>query len=167
MSDYIKEILYTTSIQLNSNECSKCKSIVGLIKYKLKKENEKLCNKYGYVIENSLNLINRSVGKLVIHNNISMIEYNITMKLKVIYPCEKDIFNMKIDNVTKMGIIGYLYNKDKEYNIENSPILFIIPSQYVEDINTFKNDMKIDIQVLQSRIKYKSKQIQVVGKLIN
>ena len=167
MTDYQKEILFTTSIQLNSNECSRCKNIDGLIKYKLIKENEKLCNKHGYVLENTLKILNRSIGKLVIHNNISMIEYNITMKLNVIYPCEKDIFTMKIDNITKMGMIGYLFDKEGKYNIENSPILFIVPSQYIEDIDIYKKDMNVEIEVLQSRIKYKSKQIQVVGKLSN
>ena len=165
MSDYQKEILMTTSIQLNSNECSRCKNIDGLLKYKLKKEHEKLCNKHGYVLENSLKVVNRSIGKIVTHDNISMVEYNITMKLNVIYPCEKDIFTVKIDNITKMGIIGYLNDKDNKYNIENSPILFIVPSGYIEDIESLKKDMKIEVEVLQSRIKYKSKQIQVVGKL--
>ena len=165
MTDYQKEILFTTSIQLNSSECSRCKNIDGLIKYKLKKEHEKLCNKHGYVLENTLKVVNRSIGKVVTHDNMSMIEYNITMKLNVIYPCEKDIFTVKIDNITKMGIIGYLDDKDNKYNIENSPILFIVPSGYIEDIESLKKDMKIEVEVLQSRIKYKSKQIQVVGKL--
>jgi len=66
-----------------------------------------------------------------------------------------------------MGIIGYLYDKEGKYNIENSPILFIVPSQYIEDIDIYKRDMNIEIEILQSRIKYKSKQIQVVGKLSN
>jgi hypothetical protein len=165
MSDYQKEILFTTSIQLNSNECSRCKNIDGLIKYKLKKEHEKLCNKHGYVLEDSLKVVNRSIGKVVTHDNMSMIEYNITMKLNVIYPCEKDIFTVKIDNITKMGVIGYLYDSNDKYDIENSPILFIVPSGYIEDIESLKKDMKIEVEVLQSRIKYKSKQIQVVGKL--
>jgi len=165
MTDYQKEILMTTSIQLNSMECSRCKNIDGLLKYKLKKENENLCNKHGYVLENTLKVVNRSIGKVVTHDNMSMIEYNITMKLNVIYPCEKDIFTVKIDNITKMGIIGYLNDKDNKYNIENSPILFIVPSGYIEDIESLKKDMKIEVEVLQSRIKYKSKQIQVVGKL--
>ena len=165
MSDYQKEILFTTSIQLNSNECSRCKNIDGLIKYKLKKEHEKLCNKHGYVLENTLKVVNRSIGKIVTHDNMSMIEYNITMKLNVIYPCEKDIFTVKIDNITKMGVIGYLDVSEDKYDIENSPILFIIPSGYIEDIESLKVGMKIEVEVLQSRIKYKSKQIQVVGKL--
>ena len=165
MSDYQKEILFTTSIQLNSNECSRCKNIDGLIKYKLKKEHEKLCNKHGYVLENTLKVVKRSIGKVVTHDNMSMIEYNITMKLNVIYPCEKDIFTVKIDNITKMGVIGYLDVSEDKYDIENSPILFIIPSGYIEDIESLKVGMKIEVIVLQSRIKYKSKQIQVVGKL--
>ena len=165
MTDYQKEILMTTSIHLNSRECSKCKNIDGLIKYKLKKEHENLCNKYGYVLENSLKIVNRSIGKLVTHNNESMIEYNITMRINVIYPCEKDNFTVKIDNITKMGIICYLYDSNDKYNIENSPILFIVPIQYIDDLTLYKKDMKIEVEVLQSRIKYKSKQIQVVGKI--
>ena len=166
MKDYLKEILMTTSIHLNMNECSKNKNIDGLIKYKLKNENENLCNKHGYVIKDSIKIMNRSVGKLVTHDNKSMIEYNISLKMNVIYPCEKDIYTCKIDNITKMGLIGYLDDKDNTYNIENSPILFIIPTEYIEDIEILKKDMNIEIIVLQSRIKYKSKQIQVVGKMI-
>ena len=142
MSDYIKEILFTTSIQLNSSECSRCKNIDGLIKYKLKKEHEKLCNKHGYVLENTLKVVNRSIGKVVTHDNVSMIEYNITMKLNVIYPCEKDIFTVKIDNITKMGVIGYLDDSEDKYNIENSPILFIVPSGYIEDIEILNRIVK-------------------------
>lgn len=166
MVKYIKEILMTTSIHLNMKECSESKNIDGLIKHKLKKENEKLCNKHGYVIEDSLKIINRSVGKIVIHDSISMIEYNISLKMDVIYPCEKDIYICKIDNITKMGVIGYLSNDKNNYTLENSPILFIIPSEYIDDIELLKNDMKINIEVLKSRIKYKSNQIQVVGKLL-
>ena len=68
-------------------------------------------------------------------------------------------------NIPKMGVIGYLDVSEDKYDIENSPILFIIPSGYIEDIESLKVGMKIEVIVLQSRIKYKSKQIQVVGKL--
>jgi len=166
MKQYIKEILFTTSVNLSSRECSQSKNIDGLIKYKLKKENENLCNKHGYVMKDSVKILNRSVGKLVTHDNNSMIEYSISMKVDVIYPCEKDIYTCKIDNITKMGVIGYLDDIDNKYNIENSPILFIIPTEYIEDIELLKKDMNIEIEILQSRIKYKSKQIQVVGKLL-
>ena len=78
---------------------------------------------------------------------------------------KKIIFTVKIDNITKMGVIGYLYDSNDKYNIENSPILFIVPSGYIKDIESLKDVS--EVEVLQSRIKYKSKQIQVVGKLSN
>ena len=163
--EYVKEQLLTTTTLLHSKEISKTKSVDGLLKYKLKNEYENLCNKHGYVLQDSVKIQNRSVGKLVNHNDESMIEYQITMKIMVIYPCEKDIFACKIDNITKMGVIGYL--SSEEYTIESSPIIFIIPNEYIEDIDSLSQDKEVNVEVLQSRIKYKSKQIQVVGKIVD
>ena len=62
-----------------------------------------------------------------------------------------------------MGVIGYL-----EYNsctIEDSPILFIIPNEsFTEDKldNIHPND-KIKVKILDTRIKFMNKQIQVVS----
>ena len=162
---YIKDQMLTTTILLDSNDISKSKNIDGLLKHKLKSEYENLCNKHGYVLKGSLQIKNRSIGKLVNHNNESMVEYQITMKTGVIYPCKDDIFDCKIDNITKMGAIGYLPLND--YDIETSPIIFIIPNEYITDIDSLSKDTTISVQVLQSRIKYKSSQIQVVGKILD
>jgi len=161
--EYNKEQLLTTTILLHSQDISKTKNIDGLLKHKLRSDYGNVCNKYGYVLKDSVKLVNRSVGKLVNHNDQSMIEYQITMKTSVINPCEKDIFTCKIDNITKMGVIGYLFSGD--YTIETSPIIFIIPNEYIEDTESLSKDKNIKVEVLQSRIKYKSQQIQVVGKI--
>ena len=68
-----------------------------------------------------------------------------------------------------MGLIGYLETvQDKKYTIKNTPIIFIIPKEYLSDNlnDTFQAKQKIKIEVLEARIKYKSSQIQVVGKLV-
>jgi len=161
--DYIKEQLLTTTCQLHSRQISKDKNIDGLLKHKLKNEYENVCNKHGYVLKDSIQIVNRSVGKLVNHNE-SMIEYQITIKTKVIYPCVKDIFACEIDNITKMGAIGCLTGS---YTIEDSPIIFIIPTEYINDIDNLLVKSKVKVEVIQSRIKYKAKQIQVVGKLVD
>ena len=161
--DHIKEQLITTTIQLHSRDISKNKNIDGLLQYKLKREYENLCNKHGYVLKDSVKIRNRSVGKLVNHNE-SMIEYQITFVSKVIYPCEKDIFTCKIDNITKMGAIGCLGGST---SIEDSPIIFIIPTEYIKDIDGLSVESNVSVEVLQSRIKYKAKQIQVVGKIVD
>ena len=163
--DYIKEQLITTTILLQMNDISNKQNIDGILRYKLKNEYENLCNKHGYVLKDSIVIKNRSVGKLVIHNNESMVEYQITMKTGIISPCVNDIFTCKIDSITKMGAIGFLSSND--YTIENSPIIFIIPTEYIDDIESLSKDSNIKVEVLQSRIKYKSKQIQVVGKIID
>ena len=160
---YTKEQLLTTTILLHSKDISKSKNIDGLLKYKLKNDYENVCNKYGYVLNNSIAIKNRSVGKIVNHNDQSMIEYNITMKISVINPCKNDIFTCKVDNITKMGAIGFLSTGD--YTIETTPIIFIIPNEYIEDIELLSLGKIIKVEVLQSRIKYKAKQIQVVGKI--
>ena len=161
--DHIKEQLITTTIQLHSRDISKNKNIDGLLQYKLKREYENLCNKHGYVLKDSVKIRNRSVGKLVNHNE-SMIEYQITFVSKVIYPCEKDIFTCKIDNITKMGAIGCLGGST---SIEDSPIIFIIPTEYIKDIDGLSVESNVSVEVMQSRIKYKAKQIQVVGKIVD
>jgi len=160
---YTKEQLLTTTIQLHSRDISKTQNIDGLLKYKLRNDYENVCNKHGYVLKDSVQIKNRSVGKLVNHDE-SMVEYQLTIKINVIYPCEKDIFTCKIDNITKMGAIGCLAG---DYTIENSPIIFIIPTQYIDDIDSLAKGTEKKVEVLQSRIKYKAKQIQVVGKIVD
>ena len=161
----IKDQLLTTTILLNSKDVFKTKNVGGLIKHQIKKVYENVCSKQGYVLKDSIVIKNRSVGKLVNHNNESMIEYQVTMKNSVIYPCKTDVFICKIDNITKMGVIGYLSMGD--YTIENSPIIFIIPNEYIKDSGDLSKDQIVNIEVLQSRLKYKLKQIQVVGKIVD
>ena len=165
MSSHEKEQLLTTTIQINSSDIYRTKNIDGLIKYRLKEQLESVCGKYGYVVRDSISIVKRSIGKAVTHNEESKIEYNLTYKMKVILPCTSEIFTCKIDSITKMGIIAYMKMKD-DNSIKDSPILFIVPQEYIEgDIDMYKKDQIINIEVLQKRIKYRTKQIQVVGKI--
>jgi len=168
MSDsYEKEQLITTSIQIDSKDVYKTKNIDGLIKFKIKNEFENICSKNGYVVKDSVSIIKRSIGKTTIHNNQSKIEYDITIKMKLISPCQGEIYTTIIDSITKMGIISYMNMKDDSLNnVNDSPVLFIIPKEYIsDDISSYSVKQKIDIEVVQKRIKYRSKQIQVVGKI--
>lgn len=162
MDKYSKNILFTMTTHLKSNQLSGGKNIDGLLNHKIKNELGNRCNSEGYLLKDSLKIINRSIGKLITQENEGLIEYKLTIKAGVISPSQSDILVAKIDSITKMGIIGYL--SDKDYTIETSPIIFIIPNQYIEDIELYKKDMNIKVEILQSRMKYQSKQIQVVGK---
>lgn len=166
MNKYFKEQIDTEIIQIESNEIIKTKNINSYIKYYLMKNYEGLCNKNGFIVKESINLINRSIGRIITHNNISKIEYNITYSYKILNPCKDDEFECIIDNITKMGIIAYL-NDENINSINDTPILFIIPNEYIEiDVSKLILKQKINILIIESRIKFKSNQIQVVGKLI-
>ena len=162
---YINEQLLTSSIYIPIHKLTKTKNIDGLIKNELKKNNENLCNENGFVVENGINIINRSYGDVLTIDGDSVINYNITYKIKTINPQKDDLIEeCVVNSISKMGIISYINYEDKD-NIKESPLLIIVPNEYIND-NDIKINDKINVSVLDSRIKYKAKQIQVVAKIV-
>ena|SRR6056300_77388 len=168
MSDIYKEELKTTTIHIPSKDIYRTKDIDGLIKFTLKKQIENVCGKYGYVLEDSVSIVKRSIGKIVTHNSISNIEYNITYKMNSIYPCKGDVYEAVVDSITKMGLISYLkLESDKFNSVKDSPVLIIVPQMYLDkDLDSYVKNQMIKIEVLDKRVKYRAKQIQVVGKIV-
>ena len=168
MDSHIKKQLLTTKIHINSSDIYKTKNIDGLIKFNMKKQIEGFCNDNGYVFIDSLKIIKRSHGIIITQNNVSKIEFDITYEINVLLPCKDDKYDCIIESITKMGIIAYMYsNDDTINNIQKSPLLFIVPEEYIgdNDISKFIKGQKINITVVEIRIKYRSSQIQVVGKI--
>ena len=161
------EQLLTDTFHIKSSNLLRSKNIDGLIKYKMKKIYEKKCSKNGYVIADSLDVVQRSIGKLIVINGESFIQYELNYKIKCIMPCKDDIYECIIDSITRMGIIAYLNYKEKEDSkIKDSPLLIIIPKEYFTDENLTTDltiGQKIKVKVLDTRVKYMSKQIQVIG----
>ena len=168
MSDISKQELKNTTIHIPSKDIYRTKDIDGLIKFNLKKQMENVCGKYGYVLEDSISVVKRSIGKIVTHNGVSNIEYNVTYKMNSILPCNGDIYDAIVDSVTKMGIISYLkLESDKLNSVKESPILIIVPQLYLDkDLESYSKNQKIRVEVLDKRVKYRAKQIQVVGKIV-
>ena len=86
------------------------------------------------------------------------------------YHLKKDnIINCYIDNINKLGIIGYIKlseiidNYDEDNNINDSPFIIIIPEKDIEDITKYNIGDNIDIKVVAVRIKYQSDKIQIIG----
>ena len=173
MNTYENEQLLTTSVHIPIQKITKTKNIDGLITYHLKNLFEGVCGKEGYVVKNSIFVVQRSIGKIVTIDSKSKIQYDVTYKLKTIHPSKDDEYECIIDSISKMGIIGYLdYNteeEEEEINIKNSPLLIIIPLEYIKkdkQIDDYHINDKIVVSVLDSRVKYKSNQIQVVAEIV-
>jgi hypothetical protein len=173
MNSYENEQMLTTTIHLPIQKITKSRNIDGLITHHLKNLFEGMCGKEGYVVKNSIFVVQRSIGKIVTIDSKSNVQYDVTYKLRTIHPCKDDEYECIVDSISKMGIVGYLnYNTDdeeEEINIKNSPLLIIIPLDYIKEGNTLNdyviND-KIIVSVLDLRIKYKAEQIQVVAKIV-
>jgi hypothetical protein len=177
MNSYENEQLLTTTIHIPIQKITKSKNIDGLITFHLKNLFEGMCGKEGYVVKNSIFVVQRSIGKIVTIDSKSNVQYDVTYKLRTIYPSKDDEYECIIDSISKMGIIGYLdYNIDdgdgdeeEKINIKNSPLLIIIPLDYIKEgdtLNDYEINDKIIVSVLDLRIKYKAEQIQVVAKIV-
>lgn len=165
MSNYISSQLLTTSINV---EIKNIQGDINQILYKLlKKKYEGVCNKDGYVENDSLQIINRSIGEVKTINNTSYIVYNITYKANIYSPVKETKLDISVNSITKMGIVGYLKDKEED-TIESSPFIVIVPREYFNegDIDDISVNDKLKVEIIDSRIKYMSKNIQIVAKPI-
>lgn len=159
------------SFQTNLNIPSKFlnKDIDNLILIKLKEKYENKCSENGFIIEDSIEINKRNMGKIVTISNKSYISYDIMYNADIIYPTEGDDFEIIVDRINKMGVLGYIKINDNDF--EGSPLIIIIPTEYfnssTRDINSITKNQKLMIKVLGCRIKFNSKKIQIVAKPVS
>ena len=69
-----------------------------------------------------------------------------------------------------MGVIGYIKIKESD-TFEDSPLLVMVPKEYfVDSILNFDDlltNQKIDVVTVGTRVKYNTKNIQVIAKPLN
>ena len=135
--------------------------------YLLKKRYEGMCNKDGYIENNTIELINRSLGNIKVLNNMSYLTFNLTYKASVISPSIGNKIKCIVNSNNKMGLIAYI-KQNKDDTIEDSPFIIIIPKEFFEGVNpeSIKVNDEINVEVINFRTKYLSKQIQIVSKPI-
>ena len=162
---YITEQLLTTNLFVNASQVNK--NIDNVIKDNLKEQLEGLCYEDGYIVKDSVKIINKSMGKIVVNDNVSSVSYSIKYKAKIISPSNGDIIESYVSNVNKMGVVAYIKLSDGDSS-EDSPMVIMIPREYFEqsiynfdDINV---GQKLNVVVVGSRIKYRSEKVQIIAK---
>ena len=163
----IKEQVLNITIQVNSRDVCKTKTIDGLLSYTLKNRLEKKCSEYGYILENSLMIIDRTYGIFRNIDNQSKVQYTINYKVKTINPEKNERYDCIVNSITKMGIISYLRLNDED-TIKESPLLVIIPKEYIDEdrFDKINEGQMITVEILDTRMKHLSEQIQSVGTII-
>tara|TARA_B100001029_G_C14854393_1_gene335519 strand:- start:60 stop:563 length:504 start_codon:yes stop_codon:yes gene_type:complete len=162
---YINEQLLETVLVLDPKDIKG--DINNIIKYKLKENIEGKCHEDGYIIKESVSIIRRNIGNIVTNNGKSEIKYLITYKAKIISPSENDEIRIYINNINKMGVIGYI-KLDEGDTSEESPLVVMVPREYfdgsLKNIHDLTVGQTLDVVVIGSRIKYHSENIQVIAK---
>mgnify|MGYP003681978215 FL=1 len=163
---YITEQLLTTNLFVNASQVNR--NIDNVIKGNLKEQIEGLCYEDGYIVKDSVKIINKSMGKIVVNDNVSSVSYSIKYKAKIISPSDGDIIESYVSNVNKMGVVSYIKLSEGDSSDE-SPMVIMTPKDYfdssiynIDDINV---GQKLNVVVVGSRIKYRSEKIQIIAKL--
>lgn len=163
MKDIVRNCLKTKEIHINSKDI---RSTIGnAIDMKIKKDLEGMCCEDGYVVKDSIKIVERSIGKIINVNNQSKIMYSIKYTSSIISPAKGIELDCYINSVTKMGAVAYI-KYDKITDFKDSPLLIIIPKTYSPDADTLELNKKYKIQVLATRLKYRANQIHIVAKLV-
>lgn len=165
-ASYINDQLLNENLTIRPNELNSNLDLT--IKDRLKEQVEGVCFKDGFIIPGSVRIIKRKLGKVITTDNKSGIVYNIEYTAKVISPTEGDFIDIIINNVNKMGAIGYIKLNDDGGGMDDSPLIIMIPSEYFEEtiynIDDVNTGQKMTIQVIGSRLKFNSDKIQIIGK---
>jgi len=169
MTSYIIDEILTEKIQINFNELN-TKDINTKIYSILKNKVENKCYKTGYILQNSVKIINKTLGKIVNYDSSSMVEYKIRFSVKIIKPTIDDIIECYISEKNKLGILAYIKYKDiiengKNNSISESPLLIIIPMETINYIDKYDDNMKIKVVVKAIRVKFDANKIQVIGNI--
>ena len=140
-----KQILQT-NLNIESKDLNK--DIDNVIINKLKEKYEGLCSENGYILPDTIELINRKLGIINTINNVSNISYIVNYSADIIYPSEGDIIEITVDRINKMGVLGYIEIDTKKF--ENSPLIIIIPNEYftekTRDINSITVKQKLNVE---------------------
>ena len=163
---YISEQLLTTNLFVNASQVNK--NIDNVIKDNLKQQLEGLCYEDGYIVKDSVKIVKKSMGKIVVNDNVSSVSYSIKYKAKIISPSEGDVIESYVSNINKMGVVCFIKLSEGDSSDE-SPIVIMVPKDYFDssiynfdDINV---GQKLNIVVVGSRIKYRNEKIQIIAKL--
>ena len=159
----LNEIVNITNRDLNTTD------INNEIYNKLIEKIENKCYNNGFIIKDSIELVNKTLGKIININSNNYISYNVRFKAKLIQPGIDDIIDCYIDNINKMGFISYIKFKDILGNYEDnnslkdSPLIIIIPLQTIENPENYNVGQRISIKTNAIRLKFNANKIQIVG----
>lgn len=162
-SELFVPIKFNTTIQLKPNEIGP--NIQEIILSKIKTNLENMCSKHGYIKKNSIKIIKRSIGQLVIPHFNGNIIYDLQCVGEICNPAQGSIIKCVVKAKNSLGLLA-------EGFYDNTPILQIIVPKIsagmqseinIEEVNIGD---QINIEVCGKKFLLYDKYISIIGKAI-
>jgi DNA-directed RNA polymerase subunit E'/Rpb7 len=122
-----------------------------------KKKIESTCIDEGYVKENSIKILKRSIGILLGSRFTGDITYDVAYTANICNPVIGNVIDCKVKFINKLGILG-----------NNGPITIIIGKQFHINNNDFnkisENDI-VKVEVIDKKFCLNDKEIKIIAKL--
>jgi len=162
-SELFVPIKFNTTIQLKPNEIGP--NIQDIILAKIKANLENLCSKHGYIKRNSIKIIKRSIGQLVIPHFNGNIIYDLQCVGEICNPAQGSIIKCVVKAKNSLGLLA-------EGFYDNTPILQIIVPKVSAGMQSEINideviiGETINIEVCGKKFLLYDKYISIIGKAI-
>jgi hypothetical protein len=163
MSELFIPIKFNTLVQLKTTEIGI--NIDEILLGKIKKNLENMCSKHGYIKNNSIKIVKRSIGRLIVSQFNGNISYNLQCIAEICNPAQGSILKCKIKAKNSLGLLA-------EGFYDNIPILqIIIPKLSAGikseiDINKVSIGEEIKIEVCGKKFLLYDKHISIIGRAI-
>jgi DNA-directed RNA polymerase subunit E'/Rpb7 len=161
MTDTNKYQLMSTKSQLTRKVQIPMKylgdNIISLIKNKLTYVIEGKCAVEGYVVNESINVINYSSGTI----SGSNVEFQVVFECNIVCPVEGVLISCVVENITKAGI------KAKIFGDVSPLVIFVARDHNINEsmFNNINENETIVVKVLGQRYELNDKYISVIAEL--
>ena len=98
-SEHVSKQMLKTTLSIPSKDITN--NLDNIIKIKLKDLVEGVCYNDGYILNDSINIIQRNIGMIKTRNNKSTVSYSITYTADVLSPSEGDTYEVFVNNINK------------------------------------------------------------------
>lgn len=157
-TDYAIRVISNQKIFLNPDEINANMEYTIIKKMK---EYEGSCVCLGYILKNSINLIERKKGRIPSSDNGGRVVFDISYDMAVICPKPNHIIPCKIEETNKIGVLALGGIEEKVY-----PLIITLMKQNHSDISVFekmKKDDYIEVSVLSCKSQLKDSRMKITA----
>jgi DNA-directed RNA polymerase subunit E'/Rpb7 len=157
-------IKFRTTITIKPNELDI--NFEKTILFKLKKRYENVCSKYGYIKDNSIKIIKRSIGTIKNQHFNGNISFDLICIAEICNPIQGSIIKCRVKAKNSLGILAESLTDNKNYILE-----IIVPKisagiQSEVNLDNIAIGQEIKIEVCGKKYQLFDKHISIIGKAI-